>query len=321
MPRLMGVWWQVLESLDLDCSFVIPLRNPLSVAASLAERDGFATSKSLLLWYEHMYRALMFAGTKRAVVVDYDHFLEYPRASLMRIAERLKLEFDEPSFLRFSNQVLDAGLCHSRFDELALQEHSDVFHALTELHGLLRQLANDQLSLESEAFLHRRGEVEKAFAAIWPLIHHCGRQDMQLWDLWQSSSAERAWFSKTRAELTARIEALEASVMAKEVAWRKERNRLQGRRSWLQGVLRSRQCAVRDMERQLLAAVTELDMLRRKLQELQMEIESTQDACAAAWRRVEAVLASSSWRITAPLRGIRRLFAGDRVIDDGADGC
>ncbi|MOA59932.1 hypothetical protein D3C78_1846830 [compost metagenome] len=75
------------------------------------------------------------------------------------------------------------------------------------------------------------------------------------------------------------------------------------------------------MERQLLAAVTELDMLRRKLQELQMEIESTQDACAAAWRRVEAVLASSSWRITAPLRGIRRLFAGDRVIDDGADGC
>ncbi|MBO3274580.1 sulfotransferase family protein [Pseudomonas schmalbachii] len=312
MPRLMNVWWRVLESRGLDCSFVVPLRNPLSVAASLAERDGFAACKSLLLWYEHMFRVLMFVCTKHTVVVDYDHFLECPRTALMRIGERLGLDLDESSFTRFSSQVLDDGLRHSRFDELALQGHANTFHALSELYALLRELANDRLSLETEAFLRRRSEVEKAFVAIWPLLRHCGQQDLQLWELWQSNNAEREWFSEAQAGLMGRVEELEGSIMAKEMAWQEERNRLQDEYARLRRELQDQRCVARGMEQQLRVAMTGLETLHRSLQEQQMEIGSAREACAAARRRVDSLLASSSWRITAPLRGIRRLFGSER---------
>ncbi len=53
MCRLMPLWEEILAAEVFDPHFLHILRSPLSVAASLEQRDGFSKEKSFLLWLRH----------------------------------------------------------------------------------------------------------------------------------------------------------------------------------------------------------------------------------------------------------------------------
>lgn len=55
--RLVPLWLSVLEAYGAVPAFVIPVRNPLEVAASLQVRNGLPEAKSLLLWLRHFLAA------------------------------------------------------------------------------------------------------------------------------------------------------------------------------------------------------------------------------------------------------------------------
>ncbi|MNO58847.1 hypothetical protein D3C76_494200 [compost metagenome] len=275
LPRLMNVWSQVFEAQDVESAFVIPVRNPLSVAASLARREDFPTGKSLLLWYEHMYRALHFAGARRMVVVDYDGLLEHPRETLLRMADRLGLTFDEAAYQRFLGGVLDRELRHAQFDGAALRAHESSFSALLRLHDLLCRLARDEVGPADK--VREMAAVEDDFSALWSLLCHCGRQDVELWSSWQRGIREREDFA------------------ARE-------NEMQGRRVAL--------------EEQFLAARRELEGLRGRMRCTEEELRQANDAHARALRRLDLLHASTSWKITAPLRWGKRLLAGRGIGQD-----
>ncbi len=55
--RLLPLWRGVLDQLKVAPLVVLPVRNPLEVAASLSRRDNFTRSKSLLLWLRHFLEA------------------------------------------------------------------------------------------------------------------------------------------------------------------------------------------------------------------------------------------------------------------------
>ena len=65
--RLLPFWQQVFQHLQLDDSYVIALRNPLSVARSLQQRDGLAAEKSYYLWLLHMLPSLLLTRGKPRV--------------------------------------------------------------------------------------------------------------------------------------------------------------------------------------------------------------------------------------------------------------
>jgi len=59
-PRLcllMPLWRRLASAHGIALSVVLPLRNPLEVAASLAQRDGMAQAPALLLWLRHVLQA------------------------------------------------------------------------------------------------------------------------------------------------------------------------------------------------------------------------------------------------------------------------
>ncbi len=55
--RLVPIWIAALQRFGAIPRFVLPVRNPLAVAASLKLRNEYATTKSLLLWLRHSLEA------------------------------------------------------------------------------------------------------------------------------------------------------------------------------------------------------------------------------------------------------------------------
>lgn len=115
--RLMPFWLDVFAHLNLEVSYVIACRNPMSVAYSLARRDGFAMEKSYLLWFEHMLLAMKHTAQAQRVFVDYDLMLREPEKQLARISNAFSLPFSNQSqeYVEYQNEFLEEGLRHNGF--------------------------------------------------------------------------------------------------------------------------------------------------------------------------------------------------------------
>lgn len=294
MPRLMGVWAPILEAQSDAVDYVIPLRNPLSVAASLKARDGFPDAKCLLLWYEHMYRTLPFALSGRAIVIDYDDLIDSPRPVLSKIATRIGLAVDQVALDRFMNEVVEHELRHSEFVVADLEAHPDSFPALVRLYVLLRDL------VEGKCFDSGGGALAKViedFQSLWPLLRHCGRQDIELWTNWQSRLAENKCAELGQEELRSKVAALECSASEREAAWSLEHDRFENELAGLGTMLAERESALSWYR-------SERERLEEQGLELSMQLAEARriGACCRILRDSLVIF------LTSPLRRLRRIW-------------
>lgn len=91
--RLMPLWWPILEDCGRAPGFVLILRDPYEVAASLERRDGLAWNKSLLLYADHLLCAEQYTRGHRRAVVTYEELLANGPAALARVARELDLSW------------------------------------------------------------------------------------------------------------------------------------------------------------------------------------------------------------------------------------
>ena len=129
--RLLPFWRTIFQRLNIADSYVLTIRNPLSIATclsspnglltdpSLCRSVGFSPRKSYILWFQHMLSAFACTEGKHRVVVDYDQLLASPSAQLKRLIERLSLPSDsrvESSIEEFKNQFLKLNSRDDRFE-------------------------------------------------------------------------------------------------------------------------------------------------------------------------------------------------------------
>ncbi len=84
-PRLCHLlpWWQPLwAELRTRPLFVIVLRDPWEVAASVARRDGFSLGKAYLLWLQHLLAAERATRGAERIMLDFAAFLTDWRQAL-----------------------------------------------------------------------------------------------------------------------------------------------------------------------------------------------------------------------------------------------
>jgi hypothetical protein len=74
--RILPFWLEVLASEDVEPTIVIPVRNPIEVARSLAARDGLDEYYGLLLWLRHVLDAEAASRGRSRVFVSYDELLQ-----------------------------------------------------------------------------------------------------------------------------------------------------------------------------------------------------------------------------------------------------
>jgi hypothetical protein len=162
--RFVSLYKAVLESLDVEPSCVIPLRNPLAVIASLQARDAMSEGYAGLLWLRHALDAE--AGTRGwpRAVVSYETLLEDWRSTARAVAERLGADFRRsaddaaPEIEAF----LTAELRHHSYSREDLASRADIAHLVRDAYEALLCLERDP---DDGAALSRLDQIRAEFNA------------------------------------------------------------------------------------------------------------------------------------------------------------
>ena len=248
ITKLLPFWKVVFQNIGCKVSYVIAVRNPLSVAASLKRRDEIPTEKSLYLWLEHTLISLNQARSARCVVVDYDRLMSLPKNELCRVSEHLGLSLNETLVNEYIDEFLDEALRHSHVSNLIATEGDDFKSLVNRTYRLALRVASDELAVGDAEF---SVEVERLF----------------------SDYKKYSYFSKFIDKQTSDITHLSAIVS--------------------------------DQESRVASLTSEIASLTSK-------VASLNDEKTDLATRVNELLNSASWRVTAPLRAASR-WLYDRI--------
>ncbi|WKN23565.1 glycosyltransferase [Azotobacter vinelandii] len=182
IARLLPFWTGIFAHLDVQVRYVIACRHPMSVARSLARRDGFALEKAYQLWLEHMLASL--AGTQNhpRLVVDYDLLMTEPAVQLQRIAQALGLEFntDSPAFAEYKEEFLEEGLRHSRFAVADLCLDKAASPQVKDLYDALLQMASDRVSLNAQGIEELLARLSEGLQQSYSLLNYTDQCELRI---------------------------------------------------------------------------------------------------------------------------------------------
>ena len=174
--RILPFWEPVLAELETEPSFVIALRNPLSVARSRAKLDprrGLQAASDLE-WLLSIVPFLRRTRPHRLTVVDYDDLMDEPVAQLSRLAEELAL----PQAATTSRQIeeyaenfLNPGLRHTRYAAEDLDQDKELNPLVRTGYRLLRQVSRGELGTRDEAFWKQWRFVEQGVRDLGPILN------------------------------------------------------------------------------------------------------------------------------------------------------
>jgi hypothetical protein len=170
--RILPFWRRVIRDCDAQESYVLAIRNPRSVAASLFARQAMDSDEAYRLWLVHMAPFLGDVLREPLVVVDYDLMMREPQLQLARIARGIGIDdrAGGADQARFAAEFLDAGLRHSRFSLDDLESATPAAALARDAYRLLYGLAEDRSDSRAQSFAAAWTEIAARVAAIVPKI-------------------------------------------------------------------------------------------------------------------------------------------------------
>jgi hypothetical protein len=173
--RILPFWEPLLESLSTDASFVIALRNPLSVARSRAKLDPRRGVQAVsdLEWLVSIVPFLRLTRGRPLAVVDYDLLMDAPVEQLQRLARLLQLPMSDTQqcdIEAYANEFLRTGMRHTRFTDEDLDRAVDLNPLVRNAYRLLYRLANDEWSSDDPRFWDAWTGIEKGMEILAPAL-------------------------------------------------------------------------------------------------------------------------------------------------------
>nr|WP_315445841.1 glycosyltransferase [uncultured Pseudomonas sp.] len=172
ITRLLPFWKKLLDELGFEVGYVIALRNPLNVAASLLARNQLSPIKSYILWLEHMLQAVACSESDNRIVVGYDNLLSEPDKQLIRISTALKLSHPTAEQLEvYAEEFLDKGLRHGQHSDDELINGNFEPAILAQSYQLLLECALDELDINNIEFSERLAPLMSELRRMSPLLN------------------------------------------------------------------------------------------------------------------------------------------------------
>jgi hypothetical protein len=269
--RTISFWKEVFHSVDCEPLYVLAIRNPLSVAESLRNRDSLSKTQSLLLWAQHTLMAIKDTTGSKRVLVDYDLLLAEPMKELGKMARELNLpspDPDAPATKEYCSSFLEEGLRHNTFTNESLETDKLTPQFIKKLYLTLQKVANGVLPLDSFEVNQSLAETEAALAA--------GSGITEGFNLIACDIREQQKRIK---------EALgKATDMVSEIKILKE--------------------SVKNLEAQKAASAKENKRLSDENRDLKAALSDQSEIAAARGLKLEEILKSKSWKAIQPLRAM-----------------
>ena len=270
--RLLPFWKDVFQHSNVQDNYIIVLRNPKSVADSLAVRNHFKPEKSYLLWLNHIVSAIHELEGKSRIVLDYDRLIKDPIGQLNRISGFLDLPIitDQNNNIleTYIKDFLDNSLRHAHWYKEDIEIDPRINTFTRQVYKLLDMVSQDQLSLDNVDFLHQIQDIHSSIGALNSFFSYVDEVD----------ATKENFVTKINEILTER----DAAITAKDKAVT----------DYLKVM------AERDTELVKCSKACErVQQLENRLVDLQHQNKNLSDY-------VESLLSSKSWRWTKPLRTI-----------------
>jgi hypothetical protein len=279
VSRLLPLWLQALDELSVEPVVVIPFRNPLEVAASLARRDGLPLAQSLLIYIQGNLEAERASRGRRRVFQLYDGLVSDWRS--------------------FAEKLANAG--GPRTDGFAAQTTAEVEDFLTpdlhHHHATRESLANlpDGAAMLMEMY---DGMVQVAATGDETALR--ARFDRVRERIWEPAKLFRAVATAQGKNYRDEIARLESKMMA-------EFERRDVELDALRSELRREDAKVEEVTAELRRRGAEINEQRARLGALQAAVTETMRKNALANEEISSMVRSTSWRVTAPLRALGRV--------------
>lgn len=196
---LIEFWLEVFHELQLSPYYVIALRNPLEVAASLYKRNDLPKEKSLLLWAASIYQSISFTRNETRLVVSYNELLESPLDQLSRISTFFNLQHVDTasdSISQYCQNYLTKDLHHNYVSDSELYDENIVPTVVRDIYLLLKEYSIGDNSINEKHFLDQWDSLEKRYIDIFPVLRYMNCLEQQL----LAVSQDKETFMKAKDE-------------------------------------------------------------------------------------------------------------------------
>jgi hypothetical protein len=165
--RLLPFWLDVLKAEKIRPLIVMPVRNPLEVAASLARRDGSETTYNQLVWLRQVLEAEFFSRGEPRYFCSYDDLLKSWDRVIDGAERAFNIEF--PNRLR-ANEEAEAYLS-SKYRHHTGCDSSDMLPPVRRVYEILLDWVNGKIEeSDFEQFDLIRSELDRSSATFGPLV-------------------------------------------------------------------------------------------------------------------------------------------------------
>jgi GT2 family glycosyltransferase/glycosyltransferase involved in cell wall biosynthesis len=299
---LLPFWKEVFAHCKFEVSYLLAIRNPISVIRSLEQRDRFDLEKSALLWLTHTVSMMEgTTGIRSRVLVDYDSLLRAPEDELHRVAEALNLSVNASELQIYKTEFLKQSLRHTIYDTNDLALSSFTNSLIHDLYAKLLDASSGAIAIDdssvSEQVAKSKRELarwEYPLSIVDPLFHfkrfasgEITVRDSKIDELQRRLEQTQSDFlvaQRAMADRDLKINELNDSVAEANSQKHNLQNQLEQREGDLLGARRD--TVDRDLK---IVALTAADTERGpRIQELQHRLKHNQDLLLGAQRALAA---------------------------------
>jgi hypothetical protein len=88
-------WHKIITQLNVEPCYLMMVRNPIEVAASLTKRDSFSLKKSTILWLNYTFSTYISCKNEKLVIIDFDKLISSPEQTLDLICKKINIDLPE----------------------------------------------------------------------------------------------------------------------------------------------------------------------------------------------------------------------------------
>jgi glycosyltransferase involved in cell wall biosynthesis len=272
--RFLPLWQSILKQTGSKPYFLIIVRNPLEVVASLAKRDGFPKGKSGLLWLKHLIESEKGTRKSTRMFVTYEELLADWMGLMKRVQTTFRIKWPV-ALNKVSPAVedfLDINLRHHRLADTSLIEDKTIAKWIRDAYIAIKETIDGDDKRLVQAIDVIETELKESVGLYEPVLT----------DLWKKQGANYLEIQKLDAELAGLREKLSHA----QVNLTKSESEITQLRTFIE------------------AKDQKINRLNRDSTRFQDEINLLHEQVNAYKLEREALLKSTSWKLTAPLRWI-----------------
>lgn len=289
-------WRQALDEIAVDPVYVIMVRHPFEVAESLKARSGASREASLMLWTSYMLAVERDTRDTPRIFVSYSDLLSDWRGVLARVEAAMGRPLPERTSQTDAeiDQFLSRSHRHHEADAQALAQ-PDVWPGAGKTYGWMQAAARGEPGSDND-LQAVAAELAALEHAVGPALVDLRRQLAQI-PLAQAEAAqarEAEAFGQYRlAEAREQIETLTAHV-----------NRLHAQADAATQMATYQTLRADGEEAKGEILHRRLSLLEHEVVDLRAALDASQGHVRSLQAEIGMMLASTSWRLTRPLRAL-----------------